>query len=52
MSSFSLHVDPETGKEVPTWKGVCSNMLCDSKKVETNFTGPSGKVLLMPSRVF
>jgi ferredoxin--NADP+ reductase len=45
----AVYVDPETGKEDPSKKGVCSNMLCDSKPGdEIKLTGPSGKVLLMP----
>lgn len=27
----AVYVDPETGKEDPTKKGVCSNFLCDCK---------------------
>jgi len=45
----AVYVDPETGVEDPSKKGVCSNMLCDSKPGdEIKLTGPSGKVLLMP----
>jgi ferredoxin--NADP+ reductase len=45
----AIYVDPETGKEDPAKKGVCSNMLCDAKPGdEIKITGPSGKVLLMP----
>ena len=45
----AVYVDPETGKEDPAKKGVCSNMLCDAKPGDAiKITGPSGKVLLMP----
>jgi len=45
----AVYVDPETGIEDPAKKGVCSNMLCDSKPGDAiKLTGPSGKVLLMP----
>jgi ferredoxin--NADP+ reductase len=45
----AVYVDPETQKEDPSKKGVCSNMLCDSKPGDPiKLTGPSGKVLLMP----
>jgi len=45
----AVFVDPETKKEDPSKKGVCSNMLCDSKPGDPiKLTGPSGKVLLMP----
>mmetsp|Transcript_77203 Transcript_77203/g.113053 ORF Transcript_77203/g.113053 Transcript_77203/m.113053 type:complete len:396 (-) Transcript_77203:353-1540(-) len=45
----AVYYDPETGAEDPAKKGVCSNMLCDSKPTdEIKLTGPSGKVLLMP----
>lgn len=27
----ATYVDPETGKEDPAKKGVCSNFLCDAK---------------------
>uniref|UniRef100_A0A7S0YIW7 ferredoxin--NADP(+) reductase n=1 Tax=Hemiselmis tepida TaxID=464990 RepID=A0A7S0YIW7_9CRYP len=41
--------DPETGKDDPAKKGVCSNYLCDAKPGdEVKLTGPSGKVMLMP----
>lgn len=45
----AVYVDPETGKEDPTKKGVCSNFLCDCKPGdEVQISGPSGKVLLLP----
>lgn len=44
----ATYTDPETGKEDPAKKGVCSNYLCDSKPGdEIKLTGPSGKVMLM-----
>ncbi len=27
----AVYVDPETGKEDPAKKGICSNFLCDAK---------------------
>ncbi|KAH7291581.1 hypothetical protein KP509_29G022800 [Ceratopteris richardii] len=45
----AVYVDPETGKEDPAKKGVCSNFLCDAKPGdEVQISGPSGKVLLLP----
>ncbi|KAH7669310.1 Ferredoxin--NADP(+) reductase protein [Dioscorea alata] len=45
----AVYYDPETGKEDPSKKGVCSNFLCDSKPGEKiQLTGPSGKVMLLP----
>jgi len=40
--------DPETGKEDPAKKGICSNFLCDATPgTEITMTGPTGKILLM-----
>ncbi|KAG6541255.1 hypothetical protein Mapa_017306 [Marchantia paleacea] len=45
----AVYWDPETRKEDPAKKGVCSNFLCDAKPGdEVQITGPSGKVLLLP----
>jgi ferredoxin--NADP+ reductase len=45
----AVYVDPESGKEDPAKKGVCSNFLCDAKAGdEVVLTGPAGKVMLMP----
>lgn len=45
----AVYVDPETGKEDPAKKGICSNFLCDAKPgQEITMTGPTGKVLLLP----
>ncbi|CAH9134663.1 unnamed protein product [Cuscuta epithymum] len=45
----ALYYDPETGKEDPSKKGVCSNYLCDSKPGDkVQITGPSGKIMLLP----
>ncbi|CAG9460638.1 unnamed protein product [Pedinophyceae sp. YPF-701] len=45
----ALYYDPETGKEDPAKKGICSNFLCDAAPgTEVVMTGPTGKVLLMP----
>jgi ferredoxin--NADP+ reductase len=45
----ALYYDPETGKEDPAKKGICSNFLCDAKPGDqVVMTGPTGKVLLMP----
>ncbi|KAL3675116.1 hypothetical protein R1sor_025064 [Riccia sorocarpa] len=47
----AVYVDPETGKEDPAKKGVCSNFLCDAQPgTEVVITGPSGKVLLLPEQ--
>ncbi|KAG8458302.1 hypothetical protein KFE25_005149 [Diacronema lutheri] len=47
----AVYVDPETGKEDDSKKGVCSNFLCDAKPgQELTMTGPSGKVMLMPEQ--
>eukprot|EP00210_Caulerpa_lentillifera_P004974 g4748.t1 len=41
--------DPETKKQDPEKKGICSNFLCDAQPgQEVMMTGPTGKVLLMP----
>lgn len=46
----AVYNDPETGKEDPAKKGVCSNFLCDAKPgQEIMMTGPTGKVLLLPT---
>merc|ERR1712084_149640 len=45
----AVYVDPETGKEDPAKKGICSNFLCDTQPGdEVKMTGPAGKVMLMP----
>ncbi|GBF89475.1 ferredoxin-NADP+ reductase [Raphidocelis subcapitata] len=45
----AVYVDPETGKEDPAKKGLCSNFLCDAAPgTEIMMTGPAGKILLMP----
>jgi ferredoxin--NADP+ reductase len=45
----AVYWDPETGKEDPSKKGICSNFLCDSKPGDkVQITGPSGKVMLLP----
>ncbi|EPS58368.1 hypothetical protein M569_16446, partial [Genlisea aurea] len=45
----AVYYDPETGKEDPSKKGVCSNFLCDSKRGDkVQITGPSGKIMLLP----
>lgn len=45
----AVYTDPETGKEDPAKKGICSNLLCDSKPGDMlTMTGPSGKVMLLP----
>jgi ferredoxin--NADP+ reductase len=45
----AVYNDPETGKEDPAKKGICSNFLCDAKPGdEIMMTGPTGKILLMP----
>ncbi|XP_052179844.1 ferredoxin--NADP reductase, root-type isozyme, chloroplastic-like [Diospyros lotus] len=45
----AVYYDPETGKEDPSKKGVCSNFLCDSKPGDKiKITGPSGKIMLLP----
>jgi len=45
----AVYVDPETGKEDPAKKGVCSNYLCDAKPGDSvSLTGPAGKVMLLP----
>ncbi|KAH0436581.1 hypothetical protein IEQ34_026363 [Dendrobium chrysotoxum] len=45
----AVYYDPETGKEDPSKKGVCSNFLCDAKPGDkVQLTGPSGKVMLLP----
>lgn len=46
----AVYVDPETGKEDPAKKGLCSNFLCDATPgTEISMTGPTGKVLLLPA---
>ncbi|KAJ9504539.1 hypothetical protein QJQ45_020189, partial [Haematococcus lacustris] len=46
----ALYTDPETGKEDPAKKGICSNFLADAQPgQEINLTGPAGKVLLLPA---
>jgi ferredoxin--NADP+ reductase len=45
----ATYTDPETGKEDPAKKGICSNFLCDATPgTEVTMTGPTGKILLMP----
>lgn len=45
----AVYWDPETQKEDPAKKGICSNFLCDAKPgTEILMTGPAGKVLLLP----
>lgn len=45
----AVYVDPETGKEDPEKKGICSNFLCDAQPGDkVQITGPSGKVMLIP----
>eukprot|EP00878_Enallax_costatus_P031358 GHUV01034292.1.p1 GENE.GHUV01034292.1~~GHUV01034292.1.p1 ORF type:complete len:298 (-),score=91.79 GHUV01034292.1:589-1482(-) len=45
----ATYSDPETGKEDPAKKGICSNFLCDATPgTEITMTGPTGKILLMP----
>ncbi|KIZ06612.1 ferredoxin--NADP+ reductase [Monoraphidium neglectum] len=45
----AVYVDPETGKEDPAKKGICSNFLCDAEPgTQIQMTGPAGKVLLLP----
>mmetsp|Transcript_184 Transcript_184/g.354 ORF Transcript_184/g.354 Transcript_184/m.354 type:complete len:366 (+) Transcript_184:37-1134(+) len=45
----AVYVDPETGKEDPEKKGICSNFLCDAKPGQkVTMTGPAGKVMLLP----
>ena len=45
----AVYVDPETGKEDPAKKGICSNFLCDGSPGDTvALTGPVGKGLLLP----
>nr|CAB3451922.1 unnamed protein product [Digitaria exilis] len=45
----AVYYDPETGKEDPSKKGICSNFLCDSKPGDkVQITGPSGKIMLLP----
>lgn len=45
----AVYYDPETGKEDPSKKGVCSNFLCDSKPGDKiQLTGPAGKIMLLP----
>jgi ferredoxin--NADP+ reductase len=42
--------DPEKNAEDPEKKGICSNFLCDAKPgTEITMTGPTGKILLLPS---
>ncbi|VFQ97394.1 unnamed protein product [Cuscuta campestris] len=45
----AVYYDPDTGKEDPSKKGVCSNFLCDSNPGDkVQITGPSGKIMLLP----
>ncbi|KAH8072802.1 NADPH-hemoprotein reductase [Aureococcus anophagefferens] len=45
----AVYVDPETGKEDPAKKGICSNFLCDGSPGDVvALTGPVGKGLLLP----
>lgn len=45
----AVYYDPDTGKEDPSKKGICSNFLCDSKPGhKVQITGPSGKIMLLP----
>ena len=45
----AVYVDPETGLEDPSKKGVCSNFLCDSKPgASVKITGAVGKGMLLP----
>jgi len=45
----ATYTDPETGKDDPAKKGICSNFLCDAQPgQEIMMTGPTGKVLLLP----
>lgn len=45
----AVYYDPETGKEDPEKRGVCSNYLCDCKPGDkVQITGPSGKIMLLP----
>merc|ERR1712084_38930 len=47
----AVYVDPETGKEDPAKKGICSNFLCDTQPGdEVKMTGPAGKVMLLPEQ--
>ena len=42
--------DPEMNADDPAKKGLCSNFLCDAKAGdEVEMTGPTGKILLMPT---
>lgn len=41
----AVYTDPETGKEDPAKKGICSNFLCDAKPgQEIVMTGERGVV--------
>eukprot|EP00245_Coleochaete_scutata_P007427 TRINITY_DN22838_c0_g1_i1.p1 TRINITY_DN22838_c0_g1~~TRINITY_DN22838_c0_g1_i1.p1 ORF type:complete len:375 (-),score=92.15 TRINITY_DN22838_c0_g1_i1:373-1497(-) len=45
----AVYYDPETGKEDPAKKGICSNFLCDAKPGDkVQLIGPTGKVMLLP----
>jgi ferredoxin--NADP+ reductase len=45
----AVYVDPITGQEDPSKKGVCSNFLCDSTTgEEVQVAGPVGKTMLLP----
>ncbi|CAI7891613.1 unnamed protein product [Closterium sp. NIES-53] len=47
----AVYVDPETGKEDPSKKGICSNFLCDAKPGDKlTMVGPTGKVMLLPEK--
>lgn len=45
----AVYVDPATGLEDPSKKGVCSNFLCDALAGNTvQVAGPVGKTMLLP----
>lgn len=45
----AVYVDPATGMEDPSKKGVCSNFLCDIEDgAEVQVAGPVGKTMLLP----
>ncbi|EFJ13287.1 hypothetical protein SELMODRAFT_122698 [Selaginella moellendorffii] len=44
----AIYVDPQTGEEDPSKKGVCSNFLCDCKPGDkVDLVGPFGKLMLL-----
>jgi ferredoxin--NADP+ reductase len=48
----AVHVDPSTGLEDPTKRGVCSNYLCDlAAGQKVSVAGPVGKTMLLPADV-